>query len=73
MKKLGIVLLFIGLMVTIYTSVYVSRHNDIDQSNSMPRYSQAREPIYWAPAAGSIMIVAGIVIAIGGKYMKQGY
>lgn len=70
MKALGIFLLLFGLSVTILAGFQIAKLKKASSFNSVT-ISKERAPIYWVPATGSILIVAGIVITIAGKLTKQ--
>jgi len=72
MKTLGIFLLLFGLSVTILAGFQIAKLKKVSSFNSVT-ISKQRKPIQWVPATGSILIVAGVVIIIAGRFEKQGH
>lgn len=67
MKTLGFALLLAGFIMTLFTGFHVVHRNRQVESTSVEYTRNARTPIQWGPAAGSILVVAGVVIVVAGS------
>jgi len=68
MKKTGIIIFIIGLLATVFTGFnFITREKVVD-IGELEIMGNKNHSIAWEPAAGfGIMIVGGILIAIGSK------
>lgn len=71
MKTLGIILLLAGFVMTLFTGFHIVTKKKVAEFGNIEIKKEERTPIHWAPAAGSVMIVAGVVIVIAGRWKKQ--
>ena len=67
MKTLGFVLLLAGFIMTLFTGFHVVNRNHQVERASVEYKRNVRTPIQWGPAAGSILVVAGVVIVVAGR------
>jgi len=67
MKKLGIVLVVIGLMMMIYTGFnYVTKEKVVDLG-PIEINKETNHPVQWSPIVGVVLLVGGIVVIVISK------
>jgi drug/metabolite transporter (DMT)-like permease len=67
MKKLGIVLAAIGMIMMIYTGFnFVTKEKMVDLG-PIEINKQTNHPVQWSPIIGAILLVGGIVVFVGSK------
>jgi hypothetical protein len=67
MKKIGIVLIVVGLLMTARTSYnYVTREIVADLGSVQINRTVSR-PITWSPVAGGVVLLAGLLAFLVGK------
>lgn len=67
MKSLGIALLAIGLIMTVFTGFNIITKKKVVDLGAVEITSQEKTPIYWSPITGGILAVAGVVLLVFGK------
>jgi hypothetical protein len=67
MKNLGIVLLVVGLVMTIFTGFNVITKKKVVDLGPVEINKEEKTPIYWSPITGGVLAVAGLVIILMGK------
>ena len=67
MKTLGIVLLVVGLVMTVFTGFNVITKKKVVDIGPLEVNKEEKTPIYWSPVTGGILAVAGLVIILVGK------
>ena len=67
MKTLGIVVLALGIIMTIFTGFNVITKEKVVDLGPVEINKQEKTPIYWSPITGGILIVAGAIIMVAGK------
>lgn len=67
MKNLGIVLLVVGLVMTVFTGFNVITKKKVVDLGPVEINKEEKTPIYWSPVTGGILAVAGLVIILVGK------
>ncbi|HTF22107.1 MAG TPA: hypothetical protein VK658_28695 [Chryseolinea sp.] len=67
MKNLGIVLLVVGLIMTVFTGFNVITKKKVVDLGPVEINKEEKTPIYWSPITGGILAVAGLVIIFVGK------
>ncbi|MBA4056259.1 MAG: hypothetical protein C0490_16205 [Marivirga sp.] len=67
MKNLGIALLVIGLIMTVFTGFNVITKKKVVDLGPVEINKEEKTPIYWSPVTGGILAVAGILILLVGK------
>jgi hypothetical protein len=67
MKNLGISLLVIGLIMTVFTGFNIVTKKKVVDLGAVEIRTEEKTPIYWSPVTGGILAVAGALIMILGK------
>lgn len=67
MRTLGIVLLVVGLVMTVFTGFNVITKEKVVDLGPIEINKEEKTPIYWSPVTGGILAVAGLVIVLLGK------
>lgn len=67
MKTLGIALLVIGLIMTVFTGFNIITKKKVVDLGAVEITSQEKTPIYWSPVTGGVLAVAGVVLLLFGK------
>jgi hypothetical protein len=62
MKNLGIVLLIVGLVMTIFTGFTLITKKEVVDLGPIEINREEKTPIYWSPITGGILAAAGIVL-----------
>jgi len=70
MKTLGIILLIVGLVMTVFTGFNIITKKKVVDLGSIEINSTEKTPIYWSPITGALLAVAGIVILVVDKRKK---
>ena len=67
MKNLGIVLLVIGLVMTVFTGFNVITKKKVVDLGPVEINKEEKTPIYWSPITGGILAIAGLVVILVAK------
>lgn len=67
MKAIGIVVLVIGILMTVFTGFNLVTKKKVVDIGPLEVNKEEKTPIYWSPVTGGILIVAGIVIMVIGQ------
>jgi hypothetical protein len=67
MKTLGIVVLVLGIIMTIFTGFNVITKEKVVDIGPLEVNKEEKTPIYWSPVTGGILIVAGAIILVAGR------
>ena len=67
MKTLGIVLLVVGLIMTVFTGFNVITKKKVVDLGPVEINKEEKTPIYWSPVTGGILAAAGLIIVLVGK------
>ncbi len=67
MKNLGIVLLVVGLVMTVFTGFNVITKKKVVDLGPVEVNKEEKTPIYWSPITGGVLAVAGLVVILMGK------
>ncbi len=67
MKNLGIVLLAIGLIMTLFTGFNLVTRKKVVDIGDVQISRDEKTPIYWSPIVGGVVAVAGLLILVTGK------
>ena len=62
MKTLGILLIVIGAIMTIFTGFNIITQEEVVDVGPLEINKEEKTPIYWSPVTGAILLVAGVVI-----------
>ena len=64
MKNLGIVLLVVGLVMTIFTGFNLVTKKKVVDLGPVEINKEEKTPIYWSPITGGVLAVAGLVVIL---------
>lgn len=67
MKTLGIALLAIGIIMTVFTGFNIITKKKVVDLGAVEITSEEKTPIYWSPITGGVLAVAGVVLLLFGK------
>lgn len=67
MKTLGIVLIVIGGLMTVFTGFNLVTKKEVVDLGPLEVNKEEKTPIGWSPIVGGILLVAGIVIFVSAK------
>ena len=67
MKTLGIVVLVLGVIMTIFTGFNVITKEKVVDIGPLEINKEEKTPIYWSPITGGILIVAGAIILVAAR------
>ena len=62
MKTLGILLIVIGAIMTVFTGFILITKEEVADVGPIEINKTEKTPIYWSPVTGAILLVAGVVI-----------
>lgn len=71
MKTLGIILLAIGIIMTVFTGFNVITKKKVVDLGPVEINKEEKTPVYWSPVTGGILAVAGALILFAGKKKGQ--
>jgi len=67
MKNLGIALLAIGLLMTLFTGFNLVTRKKVVDMGALQISTNEKTPVYWSPIVGGVIAVAGLLILVTGK------
>lgn len=67
MRTLGIVLLVIGIIMTVFTGFNVITKKKVVDLGPVEINREEKTPIYWSPITGGLLAVAGLIILVANK------
>ncbi len=67
MKNLGITLLVVGLIMTVFTGFNLVTQKKVVDLGSVEISTKEKTPIYWSPITGGVLAAAGLVILLISK------
>jgi len=67
MKNLGIVIIVIGILMTVFTGFNILTRKKVVDLGSVEINKTEKTPVYWSPVTGLVLIVAGGLVLIGGR------
>lgn len=67
MRNIGITLLVVGIIMTVFTGFNVITKKKVVDLGSVEINRQEKTPIYWSPITGGILAVAGVLMLVVGK------
>lgn len=62
MKTLGILLIVIGAIMTVFTGFNIISKKEVADVGPVEINKTEKTPVYWSPVTGAILLVAGVVI-----------
>ena len=67
MKNLGIVIIVLGILMTIFTGFNIISKKKVVDLGAIEIDKTERTPIYWSPVTGLVIIAVGGVILLTGR------
>jgi energy-converting hydrogenase Eha subunit G len=67
MKNLGIALIVIGVIMTVFTGFNVVTKKKVVDLGAVEITSDKKTPIYWSPITGGILAAAGIILFVASR------
>ena len=67
MKALGIVVLALGIIMTIFTGFNIVTKEKVVDLGPLEVNKTEKTPVYWSPVTGGILIIAGAIILVAGR------
>ena len=67
MKTLGIVVLALGIIMTIFTGFNIITREKVVDLGPLEVNKTEKTPVYWSPVTGGILIIAGAIILVAGR------
>lgn len=67
MKTLGILLIVIGGIMSVFTGFNIITKEKVVDVGPLEINKEEKTPIYWSPVTGVILLVAGVVILATSK------
>ena len=67
MKNLGITLLAVGLIMTLFTGFNLVTRKKVVDIGDVQISRDEKTPIYWSPIVGGVVAVAGLLILVTNK------
>jgi hypothetical protein len=67
MKTLGIALLVLGLVMTVFTGFNIVTKKKVVDVGPLEINKDEKTPVYWSPITGGILLVAGVIVLVAGK------
>lgn len=67
MKNLGIVIIVLGILMTVFTGFNIISKKKVVDLGAIEIDKTERTPIYWSPVTGLVLIVVGGVILLTGR------
>jgi hypothetical protein len=67
MKTLGILLIVVGLVMSIFTGFNIITKRTVVDLGAVEIKSSEKTPIYWSPITGGVLAVAGVLVLMASK------
>ena len=67
MKTLGIALLVIGAIMTVFTGFNIVTKEKVVDLGKVEINKEEKTPIYWSPVTGGILLAAGVIVLVASK------
>ena len=67
MKNLGMVLLVVGIIMTVFTGFTLITKKEVVDLGAVEINKEERTPIYWSPITGAVLMAAGVVVLLVGR------
>lgn len=71
MKTLGMVLLLVGIVMTLFTGFDLVTKEKVVDLGSVEISTNKTTPIYWSPITGGVLAVTGVLLLALGKRTKS--
>jgi hypothetical protein len=67
MKTLGVFLIVVGLVMSIFTGFNIITKKTVVDLGAVEIKSSEKTPIYWSPITGGVLAVAGVLVLMASK------
>lgn len=67
MKTLGVILIVVGAIMTVFTGFNIITKKEVVDLGAIEINKEEKTPIYWSPVTGGVLIVAGIIVLLVGR------
>ncbi len=67
MKKLGLILIIIGLVMTVITGFNIITKKKVVDIGKIEINKEEKTPIYWSPILGILLLGTGVIISVTNK------
>lgn len=67
MKALGLILILVGGIMTVFTGFNLTTKKKVIDVGSLEIKRKEKTPIYWSPVTGGVVAAVGILIFVAGK------
>jgi hypothetical protein len=67
MKKIGIIVIVLGLIMTLFTGFTLITEKEVLDVGPLEINREEKTPIYWSPITGLVLIGIGGVMVFAGK------
>jgi hypothetical protein len=64
MKTLGIILLVLGIVMTVFTGFNIVTKKKVVDVGPIEINKEEKTPIYWSPLTGGILIAVGAIVLV---------
>jgi hypothetical protein len=67
MRNLGIVILVIGILMTVFTGFNIITKEKVVDLGSVEINKEEKNPVYWSPITGALLIAVGGVVLLASR------
>ena len=67
MKKVGIVIIVVGILITIFTGISFKTEEEIVEIGEFELTREEKKEVNWAPWVGVVVVAAGAVLVLTAK------
>jgi drug/metabolite transporter (DMT)-like permease len=67
MKKVGIVIIVVGILITVFTGISFKTEEDVVEIGEFELTREEEHEVNWAPWVGVIVVAAGAVVMLTAK------
>lgn len=64
MKTLGIILIVVGGIMTVFTGFNIITKKEVVDLGAIEINKEEKTPVYWSPVTGGVLLVAGIIVLV---------
>jgi formate-dependent nitrite reductase membrane component NrfD len=67
MRTLGIILIIIGIVMTVFTGFNVITKKKVVDMGPLEINKEEKTPVYWNPILGLVILAGGVIVVLTGK------
>jgi len=67
MKKAGIVIIVVGILITVFTGISFKTEEEVVEIGEFELTREKEHEVNWAPWVGVVVVVAGAVVVLTAK------